>query len=132
MGSIAEGFADYLKDWRPDLKTATLLAKHEGNDEEGVTAWIEAAQGHGKIFTFIETENGNALCGSFLPEPMREGQPWFSDPCGEAFLFTLRNHLGVAPTKFPKATGCAAAATSAGVHLNGYYPGMSICPGGCS
>jgi hypothetical protein len=64
-----------------------------------VNAFIDAAQGRAKTLTFVETENGGSVCGGYLDVPwVRDG--YVDDPGRRSFIFTLRNHLGVPPTKF--------------------------------
>ena len=63
VGSIAEPYADKLKEWRPQIPRTRLLARHEGRDASSVHAFIDAATGHAN--TIIETENGRSICGAW-------------------------------------------------------------------
>jgi hypothetical protein len=109
-GSMAAAYEDELLMWLPGMTAATLLARGEGRDEANVTAFIDAAAGHPRTLTFIETENRKSICGAFL------GPAWSAfvgicDPERTSFVFTLKNHLDVAPTICPKrGDGCAAVA----------------------
>jgi hypothetical protein len=89
---MAAPFESVLKTWRPQMKSTTLLGKGDGRDKANVTAFCDAAVGHAKTFTFIETENGNSICGGFLAPAWKEDQNLF-DPSLESFMFTLKNHL---------------------------------------
>jgi hypothetical protein len=77
-----------------------LVARHEGRGAASVKAFINAAKGRAKTLTFVETENRASVCGGYLDCPWAEGARWTSDASRRSFLFTLRNHLGVGPTKF--------------------------------
>jgi hypothetical protein len=64
-----------------------------------VKAFIDAAKGRAKTLTFVETENGGSICGGYLDVAWVEND-YASDPDKGSFIFTLRNHLGVPPTRF--------------------------------
>jgi hypothetical protein len=49
--------------------------------------------------TFVQTENGRSNSGCYLDVAWVEGD-YASDPGRRRFIFTLKNHLGVPPTKF--------------------------------
>jgi hypothetical protein len=63
-----------------------------------VNAFIGAAQDQAKTLMFVETENGVSICGGYLDVPWVAGG--INDPGRKSFIFTLKNHLGVPPTKF--------------------------------
>jgi hypothetical protein len=126
--SMAADYGDQLLEWLPGVTNAKLLAKREGRDAASVKAFIDAAVGHARTVTFIETENRKSICGCFI------GPAWPSDGgvrdwhfC--SFLFTLENHLGVAPTKFPKCKdgGLAASVVRHGAVVFGCH-GCMIAP----
>jgi hypothetical protein len=58
-----------------------------------------AAKGLAKTLTLVETENGGSICGGYLDIPWVE-DIHLRDPGRRSFIFTLKNHLGVPPTKF--------------------------------
>jgi hypothetical protein len=97
--STVVAYAEDLSEWLPDARGVRLLARHEGRGVASVNAFIDAAKGRAKTLTFVETENGHSLCGGYLDVAWVE---WgrVSDPGRGSFIFTLRNHLGVPPTKF--------------------------------
>jgi hypothetical protein len=64
-----------------------------------VNPFIDAAKGRAKTLTFVETENGESICGGYLDVAWVEGGR-ANDPGRGSFIFTLRNHLGVPPTRF--------------------------------
>jgi hypothetical protein len=99
-GSIAAVYGDVLMKWLPDMTSVTLLAKYEGRDSASVDAFIDAAKGRARTLTLIETEGGKSICGAFLEPAWTVGA--IDDPSRSSFMFTLKNHLGVFPTKFPK------------------------------
>jgi hypothetical protein len=102
--SMAWAYEDELLEWLPGMADATLLAKCEGRDKTSVNAFIDAAKRRAHTITFIETENGKSICGASVePAWVDPGQDraCTHDPSKRTFLFTLKNHLGVAPTKFP-------------------------------
>jgi hypothetical protein len=96
---MAAGYSEQLREWLPEATAVTLVARHEGCSTASVNAFIEAAEGRAKTLTFVETENGDSVCGGYLDVPWVEGQRTY-DPGRRGFIFTLRNHLGVLPTKF--------------------------------
>jgi hypothetical protein len=76
-----------------------LVAKHDGRDIASIYAFCDAADALSKTVVIAETENGESICGGYLDPAWREGTSYDNR---KSFLFTLKNHLGVAPTKFPK------------------------------
>jgi hypothetical protein len=68
-----------------------------------VTAFIDAAKGRAKTLTFVETENGGSICGGYLDVAWADG--FTKDPGRRSFIFTLKNNLGVPPTKFAQKRG---------------------------
>jgi hypothetical protein len=107
-GSMAAPWAAQLMEWRPQMRSARLIARG-GGDSHGVRVFIDTAPGYAQTFTFIETANRNSICGAFLEPAWPVEGHRVDDGCQESFMFTLKNHLGVAPTKFPKKWGGAAA-----------------------
>jgi hypothetical protein len=105
-GSMAADFEEVLQEWLPETTTATLLAKHEGRDKASINAFIDAAVGHQKTLTFVQTENGESICGSFLAPAWDIGDEGITrDARRESFMFTLKNSLGVLPKTFAMAAG---------------------------
>jgi hypothetical protein len=98
-GSAAAAYAAELREWLPTVAEVRLVARHEGRDVASVNAFVDAARGRAKTLTFVETENGGSICGGYLDVPWL-GDGYAKDPNGRSFIFTLRNHLGVPPTKF--------------------------------
>jgi hypothetical protein len=96
--SMKAAYEEQLMLWLPNVTEATLLANGERRDAANVNAFIDAAVGHARTMTLIETENGNSICGAFLVPAWAIGG--IRDPRLSSFLFTLENHLDVAPTKF--------------------------------
>jgi hypothetical protein len=72
-----------------------------GRDRAGITAFCDAADGLSKTVVMAVTENGKSICGGYLDRAWREGAT-SRDDSNKSFLFTLKNHLRVGPTKFPK------------------------------
>jgi hypothetical protein len=60
---------------------------------------MDAAEGLSKTVVVAATENGESMCGAYLDSAWMEG---YARDSGKSFLFTLKNHAGVGPTKFPK------------------------------
>jgi hypothetical protein len=96
---MAAEYSEWLRDWLPEATEVTLIAKHEGRDAASVTAFVDAAKGRAKTLTFVETENGRSICGCYLDVAWVEGDD-ASDPGRRSFMFTLKNHMGVPPTRF--------------------------------
>jgi hypothetical protein len=92
----------------PDAKTAKLVASHDGRDIASINAFCAAAEGLSKTVVIAVTENGGSICGGYLDPAWREGA-WAEDN-SKSFLFTLKNHAGIGPTKFPKKGGDSGAA----------------------
>jgi hypothetical protein len=97
--SMAAGYSAELREWLPEATTVTLMAKHEGRDAASVNAFVDASKDRAKTLTFIETENGGSICGGYLDVAWVEDE-YATDPGRRSFVFTLKNHLGVQPTKF--------------------------------
>jgi hypothetical protein len=98
-GSMAQPYVNKLKEWLPWMRKARLLLKGSGRDTASVNAFTGAAKGHSKTITFVETENGGSICGGYLEAAWVESG-YANDPSRRSFLFTLKNHLSVPPTKF--------------------------------
>jgi hypothetical protein len=98
--SMAADFEDDLLEWLPEAKTARLVAAHDGRDIASLNAFCDAADGLSKTVVIAVNENGESICGAYLDPAWRENA-WARDNT-RSFLFTLMNHAGVAPTKFPK------------------------------
>jgi hypothetical protein len=97
--SMASAYTQELSEWLPWVTEMRLVAKHEGADATSVNAVIEAAEGRARTLTVVETENGGSICGGYLDVPWAE-RCSVKDPDGMSFIFPLKNHLGVPPTKF--------------------------------
>jgi hypothetical protein len=78
---------------------------HEGRDIASVSAFVDAAQGRAKTLTLVETENGGSICGGYLDVPWAPVGHYAIDKGKRSFIFTLKNHLGLAPTKFAQRRG---------------------------
>jgi hypothetical protein len=97
--STAAPYAEELSEWLPEATGIRLVARHEGRGAASVDAFIDVAKGRARTLTFVETENGDSICGGYLDVPWVE-DGYASDPGRRSFIFTLRNPLGVPPTKF--------------------------------
>jgi hypothetical protein len=95
--SITAAYEGDLMEWLPEMTEAALLARGECRDPASVNAFIDAAAGHSRTLTFIETENRKSICGGFL-EPAWTAGGSTDDPARSSFVFTLKNHLDIAPT----------------------------------
>jgi hypothetical protein len=104
-GSIAAEYADRLYEWLPDAVGVMLVARHEGREAASVIMFVAAAKGRAKTLTFVETENGGSICGGYLDVAWAEG--FVRDPGRKSFILTLKNHLGIPPTKFAQKRGDA-------------------------
>jgi hypothetical protein len=97
--SMAAGYSVPLREWLPEATEVRLVTKGEGRSTASVNLFISASKGRTKTLTFVETENGNSICGGYLDAAWVEGGP--SHDSGRAsFIFTLKNQLGVLPTRF--------------------------------
>jgi hypothetical protein len=125
--SMAADYSEELLEWLPDATEVRLVARHEGRDAASVNAFIAAAKGLAKTLTFVETENGGSICGGYL-DVAWVADGYASDPSRRSFIFTLKNHFGVPPTKFTKKRGGEAAYTSRGYRFSfAYKEGFSVC-----
>jgi hypothetical protein len=97
--TAAAAYADELSEWLPEATGIRLVARHEGRDAASVNAFIDAAKGRAKTLTFVETENGGSISGGYLDVPWVEGG-CANDPGRRSFIFTLKSHLGLPPSKF--------------------------------
>ena len=122
LGSMAAPYWSKLKEWLPDMNSIKLLAKFDGHSQASIDAFLAAAVGRARTLTFIETENGGSICGAYL-DPAWVVKGWTNDPGRKSFLFTLKNHLGVVPTKFPKK------ATEWAAHTDSSYFCFGACDG---
>jgi hypothetical protein len=96
-----------------------------------VRAFVDAANGRVRTLTFVVTENGRSICGGYLDVAwVKDG--YAKDPGRRSFIFTLRNHLGVAPTKFAQRRDECAAYMNCpdGVYF-GHYEGFRVCRSYC-
>jgi hypothetical protein len=96
--SMAAEYSEELAEWVPEATVARLIAKREGHDAASVNAFVDAAKGRTKTLTFVETENSGSICGGYLDVAWAEG--CVNGPGMKSFIFTLKNHLGVPPTRF--------------------------------
>jgi hypothetical protein len=106
--SMVAEYSEELQEWLPEATELRLVARHEGRDVVSVNAFIDAATGRAKTLTFVETENGLSVCGGYLDIAWREDRRP-SDFGTRSFIFTLKNPLGVLPTKFAQKRGDSAA-----------------------
>jgi hypothetical protein len=127
--STATAYAEELSEWLPEATGLRLVARHEGRGRASVNAFIDAAQGRAKTLTFVETENGGSICGGYLDVPwVKNG--YASDPGSRSFIFTLKNHLGVPPTRFAqKRDDCAAHAWRGDYFYFGNIEGFIVYQG---
>jgi hypothetical protein len=102
--SMAAAYEDELLEWLPEAADKTrLIAAHDGRDIASLNAFCDAAEGLSKTVVIAVTENGESICGGYLDPAWKENG--YAEDSSESFLFTLKNHAGVGPTKFPK-KGC--------------------------
>jgi hypothetical protein len=101
-GSFAEPFEEAIRGFLPKMSKASLLASHHGCDKVSLGAFLAAAPGQTCTMVFIAMTNGNSICGGYLHPAWRNTTDagYIGDAEGKSFIFTLRNHLGVPPTKF--------------------------------
>jgi hypothetical protein len=111
--SLAAAYSKGLREWLTEATEVKLLARHEDRDAASVDAFIDAAKGRAKTLTLVETENGGSICGGYLDVAWVEGD-YANDRDKGSFIFTLRNHLGVPPTKFAQLRHESAAYTRRG------------------
>jgi hypothetical protein len=111
--SMATEYSEQLREWLPEATRVRLVAKHEGRGAASVNAYIDAAKGRVGTLTFVETEKGGSICGGYLDVAWIEGCDVY-DQDERSFIFTLKNHLGVPPTKFAYARDGRAASTKRG------------------
>jgi hypothetical protein len=97
---MAGQYAASIFEWLPELTATRLLAFGTGRDYASISAFIDGAKGRCKTIAFFETSNRGSICGGYL-EPAWNDAGETRDPSRKSFIFTLRNHLGVPPTKFP-------------------------------
>jgi hypothetical protein len=97
--SMAAAYSKELREWLPEALEVRLVARHDGRDAASVKAFIDAAKGRATTVTFVETENGGSICGGYLEVAWVEGN-YANDQGKGSFIFTLKNHLGVPPTRF--------------------------------
>jgi hypothetical protein len=94
-----------------------------------VHAFVDAAQGHPKTLTFVETENGS-ISGGYLDVAWVDGG-YANDHGARSFIFTLRNHLGIPPTMFRQKRDALAAFMSRDNFSFGFDEGFEVGPGNC-
>jgi hypothetical protein len=97
--SLAAAYSEDVRGWLGDATGIELVAKDEGRSAASVNAFVDAANGLARTLTFVETENGGSICGGYLDVAWVDGG-YVNDPSRRSFIFTLKNHLGVPPTKF--------------------------------
>jgi hypothetical protein len=96
-----------------------------------VNAFVDAAKGRAKTLTLVETEIGCSSSGGYLDVAWVEDD-CASDPRVRSLIFTLRNHLGVPPTKFVQRRAGHAAHMGRGHRFCfGYSEGLEVICGGC-
>jgi hypothetical protein len=88
-GSMAQPYVNKLKEWLPWMLGTKLLQKKTGGDRASVDAFTEAANGHSKTITFVETENGCSICGGYL-ESAWVDSGWTDDPSRRSFISRCR------------------------------------------
>jgi hypothetical protein len=128
--SMAAVYEDQLLEWLPDVETARLVAAHDGRDITSINAFCDAADGLPNTVVIAVTENGASICGAYV-EPAWVENAWYRDN-RESFLFTLKNHAGVGPTKFRKKGSDSSAAykwRDYGWHI-GSWEGPYVSKGG--
>jgi hypothetical protein len=106
--SMAAAYEDQLLRWVPDVETARLVAAHDGRDIASINAFCDAANRLSRTVVIAVTENGESISGAYLDPAWKDGDLAYGG--GRNFLFTLKNHAGVGPTKFPKKGSGACAA----------------------
>jgi hypothetical protein len=124
---MTAAFEEQLLEWLPEAETAQLVAAHDGRDIASINAFCDAADGLSKTVVIAVTENGESICGAYLDPAWRESA-WVLDGSQQSFLFTLKNHAGVVPTKFLKKgsdSGAAYKWRDYGWHF-GYWEGPYI------
>jgi hypothetical protein len=128
--SMAAEYAGELFEWLPEAMGVRLIARHEARDVASVNTFVDAAKGRSKTLTFVETENGGSICGGYLDVAWAEG--WVKDPGKRSFIFTLKNHLGVPPTRFVQRRSDAVVSymRSGGSFHFGHWEGFDVVPGG--
>jgi hypothetical protein len=127
--SMAAAYEDELLEWVPEPTTARLVAAHDGRDIASINAFCDAAEGLSKTVVIAVTENVESICGGYLDGAWGESC-WARDR--KSFLFTLKNHAGVGPTKFPKKGSDSHAAWKRRDYCwyFGSFEGPYIWPGG--
>jgi hypothetical protein len=96
---MAAAYSEELFAWLPEGTGLRLVAKCEGRGWASVNAFVDAANGRAKTLTIVETENGRSICGGYL-DCAWVRSCFVKDPGRRSFIFTLRNHLEVPPTRF--------------------------------
>jgi hypothetical protein len=119
--SMGAAYSEEVYEWLGEATEIELVAQHKGRDAASVNAFVDAAEGRAKTLTFVETENGGSICGGYLDVAWDDGG-YVSDPGRRSFIFTLKNHVGVPPTKFAQ-TRCEYAAYMS--RDNGFYFGSA-------
>jgi hypothetical protein len=127
--SMVAEYLDELSAWLPGATEMKQLATGDGRSTASVNAFIDAAKGRAKTLTFVETENGGSISGGYLDVAWAEVH-FVSDPGRMSFIFTLKNHLGVRPTKFSQKQGELGAYMGPGMGIwVGQGEGFGICQG---
>jgi hypothetical protein len=96
---MALGYSEELHEWLSEANEMRLVASYEGRGAASVNAFIDAAKGRARTLTFVETKNGGSVCGGYLDVPWTDSG-YVADPGRRSFIFTLKNHIGMPPTKF--------------------------------
>jgi prepilin-type processing-associated H-X9-DG protein len=128
---MAAAYSEEVHEWLQEAIGMQLVARHEGRDATSVNAFVDAARGRAKTLTFVETENGGSVCGGYLDAAWVDGH--VEDPSRRSFLFTLKNHLGVPPTKFAQTQCDGAAYMNYDVDFDfGQEEGFMVRPDDCT
>jgi hypothetical protein len=130
--SMAAAYSEEVHEWLGEATGIELVARHEGRDVTSVNAFVDAAKDLTRTLTFVETENGGSVCGGYLEVAWVDGV-YVNDPGRRSFIFTLKNHLGVPPTKFAqRRIECAAYMSRDNNFYFGYGEGFMVWHGDTS
>jgi hypothetical protein len=126
--SLAAAYSDELSAWLPEAAGLRLVAKCEGRAWASVNAFVDAANGRAKTLTIVETENGRSICGGYLDCAWVGGR-FMKDPGRRSFIFALKNHLEVPPTRFEQTRdGYAAFMERSNAVYFGFDEGFKVTP----
>jgi hypothetical protein len=125
---MAAAYSEELVAWLPEATGLRLVAKREGCGDASINAFVEAANGRAKTLTLVETENGGSICGGYL-DCAWVRSCFVKDPGRRSFIFTLKNHLEVPPTRFEqKRDGYAAFMERSNTVYFGSCEGFMVAP----